>query len=697
MVPIEDTDSAMPDPPDVPPMPMDPVDPPMEVGDGAARIEVTLEPRRALYEVGAEIVATAVAVDRFGERVDGAEFSWSVAPPGVAEVDAAGRLTTVGEGPGALSACIDDLCGVAPFFVDAGPPTLTVEGPARGAMLGGDAVGGIEVTGRAADSAGQVEVRVNGERAELGEDGAFSLVVPARFGVNQIKIVADDGVRRPAVEDVRYVLWAPRYQAVNEDSAAVEGAIVARVDQAILDGDQAAMVPEEGGDVTLGDMAELLRLFIQLADIRGLLGDPVLVDQENMRLRFDALELNTPEVELSFVSGGLELFLRLPDISVVTGGFMSLEGQDVSLNGAIRASLAAFARFGLTADGGLAVTVESTGIALETIEGDFESDAVRALVNSFASILGDTVQNGLFSLVDGLMREQVPTLIQSALGALESAISRVPLELDSGIGAPISLALEVSPRSADVRRRTAMSMIFDAVVTGEGIEPREGDRGIARVSDPTPSDNWGDGIGASLRLETLNALLHEVWRTGAMTLSPVIPERYQVLLDDIAIDARLPPIIVPAPVSSELPLVLQMGSLQISTTPSGTESSDDYVIALEVGVGIDAQGTSLTLQVAESPVVSATLLEASSGNPLPSDIFVGILDTVVWPLVQGVVSESTALAFGEVALLAEALSAYTPRLQAVSVLPVFSDAREVVDGRLSLEGAVEIRVSVGAP
>ena len=698
MVPIEDTDSAVSGDVAVIPMVMDAAVSPPSRYDDVSRIVVTVEPRRALYELGAEIAASAVAKDRFDDPVGDVEFDWNVAPPGIAEVDEGGRMTIVGEGQGTISACLDELCGRASFFVDAGPPTLVVDAPLRGAMLGGDAVGGIEVSGRAEDSSGTVDVWVNGARAELAEDGRFSIVVPARFGVNRIQVIADDGVRRPAVEDVRYVLWAPRYLPVDDDKATVETAVVVRVDQALLDGGEMNAVPEGAGEVAMGDLAELIRFFVQLADVRGLLGDPVLVDNPpNMRLSFDAVELNTPEVELNFVAGGIELFVRLPELVVRTSGFMSLEGQNVSLNGTIRSSLAAFARLDMTVDDGLQVTVQSNGVALEGVDGEFESDAVRALVNSLASVLGDTVHGGLFQIVDRLMRERMPGLIQSALGAVESAIGRVPLSLDPGVGQPVNLVLEVTPRGADVRRRTALRMVFDASVSGEGIAPREGDRGIALLSDATPPAGWGEGVGASLRLETLNALLHEVWRTGAMTVSPDLPERYQLLVESIAIDAQLPPLIAPAPVSAALPLVLQMGGLRVRTTPVGGEGVDEYVIALEVGVGVNARETTLTLEIADDPVVSATLLTEGSGNALPADLFVGLIDSVVWPLVQGFVAESTALEFEEIALPAEALAQYTPRLEAVSVVPVFTDARQVVDGRLTLEGAVEIRVAVGSP
>jgi hypothetical protein len=97
------------------------------------------------------------------------------------------------------------------------------------------------------------------------------------------------------------------------------------------------------------------------------------------------------------------------------------------------------------------------------------------------------------------------------------------------------------------------------------------------------------------------------------------------------------------------------------------------------------------------PVAESHLFAENSGSALLPEVFSGVLETIIWPLIEGFIADSTALAFDEVALDAESLRRYAPRLESVIVVPHFEDARDVIEGRLSLEGALEVRVTVGAP
>ena len=664
-----------------------------------AWIEVALTPRLPLYDLDDHPVLSAQAFDRVGEPLD-AEFEWSVAPPGSAQLDGARALTFLGEGSGVARACVADVCGRVAFHVDAGPPVLQVTSPARGAALGADGARTIRVRGSATDTGHDVVVRVNGVRVDVGEGGAFSLDLPARFGVNRVVTTADDGVRRPPVLDARDVLWAPRYARADERGATVAAALTLRLDQAVLDADGAVELPEGEGEAHLTELAQVIEAMLALAEVDDALGDPQVADDAAFSLRVEGISLGAPAVELSFTEAGIELFLRLPQVEIEVSGQLVLEGEGIDLGGTLRAGIAAFAssRVALDDDGAFTAWVVDTGVAVESLGGAFADETAQVLVGTLGSRLRGIARDLAVDLVDGVIREQLPDVIRQAIGSLLDSVREIPLRADVGIeGAPpIDLVMHLDPSELTLRRQRTMRIDLDARVRQpmQVAAPHE-DPGVPTLAPEAFADLPGEGFGAALRLALVNAILHEIWRAGVLQLTPPLPAEVAGLFGAVFVDARLPPVVAPAPAGSVSPLEVQIGDLRMVTQPPGAPNPDVYGLTLRAGMTVRTQGGRIELVVAGEPDLQAVLISKGSDRPIAAAALAALVGSIVWPLVLESVDGGLGFGIDPVALDAGALGGLAPRIAGLTLAPAFSEPPRVEAGRILLEGGMGVTVEVG--
>ncbi len=661
----------------------------------AAWVVVELDPRRGLYDLDDAITASATAYDFAGRVIPGAKVSWSVEPPGIATIEPSGVMALLGEGQGFAVACVaGGSCGRAAFYVDAAPPSLVVEEPARGALLGGGNQRTIRVRGAAGDGGGHVSVRVNGVPVDLDADGNFTIDVEARFGVNRLEVTADDGVRRPAVRELREVLWAPSWIPTDEAGATIPGALELQLDQALLDRDGPLELPDGGGAVVLDELALVLGALLRLADPATLLGDLSFGDGDAMSLRADGARLGEPDVDLYFVPGGMEVFIRLPDMEISTSGHFVLEGERIALDGALHASLAAFARLRMGLDGQLHVEVDDVSVAIEALAGDFVDPAADALIGTFGSRLRDAAEALTGEAVEGLLGDGLPALVSEGLVSLLGSIAEVPIELDPNIEGftPVTLRLALSPSALELRRRASMRLALDARIGQQGAvrAPHE-DPGVPELARPG-ARGPGPGLSGGVRLELINGILHEVWRAGLLRLSPPLPEQLAASLGRVDIDGVLPPVVAPAPPGSAYPLELQIGELRLETHPMMAEVGDVYAISIRAGLGIRVVGGRFELAVSEDPDVSAVLLaQAGVRAVLPPDVLATLLEAVVWPQLQEALAGGLSLGFDPVEVDPESLQRIAPRLQGLTVStrfgldPAFEGDHVVLEGGLDVE------------
>jgi len=701
------TDSAPP-PVDVSPPPVDAVSTVDATVDADATapapvgwVEVTLSPRRPVYGPEDEVTARARVFAVTGAALDDVSFAFDVAPAGAATVDALGRITWAAEGPGAVRACTPEgVCGETAFWVDAGPPKLTIASPETGSALGGDQTSTIRVRGNAVDSSGAVVVRVNGDVVGVEPSGDFLVDLPARFGVNHVEVTADDGVRRPPSRATRDVLWAPRWVRADADGVTLPEAGALRLDQSLLDSD-APRPALDAAQVALPNLASLLTTALALAEPDALLPQAPLSEGDVLRLSIEGVDLGAPEVELRVVPEGLELFLRLGEIRVTTAGAFAFQGESIALDGALVARVAAFALIDVvTQEGTLTAAHRASGVVVEGIEGRFADPAANALIETLGGRLRGLVEGLVEDVIVGVVRDQLPTLLSDGLQGLVGGLARLPVELNTGIaGAPVaSLTLGLSPARVTTPRDTFVGVELDARVSQRApvVSPSERVPGVPALEASSSPRALDAQIGLLLRLELLNALLHEVWRTGLLQLELPLPDALAATLGRVTIDARLPPVVAPALPGSAWPLDAQIGALRVEIRAPAAERGDVYMVRLAAGLTLAPGDTgTLSLSTEPEPRVDAELIEQADDQPvLTPDALEVLFATAVWPQLEQALAGGLAVTLPEVQVDAGAFAGFAPRLQSLALRPDLSSAPRLVDGWLVLTGGLALTVGL---
>ncbi len=662
-------------------------------------ISVRLAPRRPVFTMEMQPQATAEVFDRSGNPLEGVPLEWRVVPEGIAEVGAEGLLVFRGEGAGAVLACYEEVCGRGAFYVDAAAPILQVTSPERGASLGADGARTIHVRGTATDTGADVSVRVNGLRVAVGEGGVFSIDLPAKFGVNHLVVTADDGVRGPPVRDARDVLWAPTYTPADESGVNIPKALSLRLDQALLDTDAAVDVPEEAGNLELTEIAQLIGGLVALAELDDALGDPQVVDGDGFSLRIEGIDIGEVQADLRFTNGGMELFLRVPQLEIATSGQLDLEGTVISMDGAVRAGLAAFAQLEMSLEEGeLNVEVVDSGIAVESIGGLFEDPTAQVLVGTLGSRLSNIAHELAADLVTDLIANQLPRIITTALDSLVSALARLPFNLNPNLEGVDPLVLELQMRPAELRlaRNDTLRLDMQGRVAQPGlVVAPHADPGVATLSPEDFPTVAGEGFAATVRLALLNSLLHEIWRGGLLQMSPPLPDAIAGLFGSVLIDGRLPPVVAPAPAGWEQPFVVQIGDLRLSTLAEGADRPDVYAMFLRVGLWVNVEGGTLELVIADDPELDAVLISKGSERAFSAAALAGLVGTAVWPILVEQLQGSLRFGIDPIRVNDMGLQDFAPRLNGITLEPRFEQEPFTEAGRIFLEGGIWTVLDLG--
>ena len=162
---------------------------------------------------------------------------------------------------------------------------------------------------------------------DTDEMGAFEYRFRARFGLNRIDVVADDGVRRPATRSVREVVWSPTTIPVNDGPFAIDDITILRLDQQLMDSGEPPGEPDDAGLIRIGDLAGVLEVLLARAEFIGLIDDTQVSDNDNFNLWI--AEVNPADPTL-ILTNPAEVFLWLEDVEMVTAGSLNFEGEEIS-------------------------------------------------------------------------------------------------------------------------------------------------------------------------------------------------------------------------------------------------------------------------------------------------------------------------------------------------------------------------------
>ncbi len=664
-------------------------------------VEMALSPRRSLYTRDDHPQATAVVFDRYGDEIPGFPLRWDVRPNGGATLDEDHALTFLQEGAGAVRACVaPELCGRVSFFVDDAAPTLEILSPARGEVVTGDDPT-IEVRGRTDVDPG-VAVFVNDEPVEVTADGHFSFTTRARFGLNRIDAIADDGVRRPPTRVVQDVVWAPALHPVEADHVVLPDPISVRITQRLLDTGEAPPEPVEGVQ-TVSGIAGLLEAFLARAEpLDVLVDDPLLAEGDPMNLRIEALDLGAPDAELSFTDRGLEVFLRIEDLAISTTGAFGLEGVEIGLDGIIHLDAAAFVSVAIEVDaeGSPVLRVVDASVAIERIAGEMADSTAQAILDTLGSLLRSVLEGFAEDMLDDLVRQQVPDFLEIGLTDALAGLRHIPLDVvEDNPPMDVHVDLRFELDAPESRARDALTLgMRGRVEQRTPADPPHLTPGIPAAGiGEAPAWPAAAGLAFAVRLLTVNALAHEAWRQGLLRLDLTddIPENFRAVIASARIDGRLPPLVVPTPPGSPYFFELQIGELDLYARAGMANGEDRFVVSLRAGLILEVGDGAIRFDIAETPDVRAFLLEQHGARPvLSAEALAAIIGPLVWPQLRETVGDGLSLGLPEIHIGPDAYADLAPTLQDIFLVPDFPVAPIVRHGWFVLSAGFESRLSV---
>ena len=669
-----------------------------------AYVTLRLDPVQTVYSRAEHPTVTAEVFDRYGDPIVEAQLVWSVTPAPQATVapqGSVGTLTFLLEGPGAVRACATpEVCGRATFFVDDGPPVLTLDHPTPGEVIMGRPL--LTVSGTA--SGAGVQVFVNDVRTPVDDQGAFTVELPARFGFNRVEVLADDGVRRPAAREVREALYAPRFLVPGASGVELGDALALRLSQRLLDTDQPAGPPDADGVVSIPDLAALIEALIARIEPLQLLGDPVLSEGEPLALTVEGVLPGAPEVALVFTETGLDVFLRLTDLSIETSGRLMLEGVPIDLHGTILVSAAAYVRIALIAGPGGApgLRLEAADVALERVSGHMDDSTAQGVLDTFGSLLRTVIEDFARRTLDELIRSRVPAFIELGLGDVLATLADLPLDVaaqgvvpELHLRAGFRLSAPVSVPRGHLTLTLAGTIQQPGPVQAPHPDPGVADETTAVAEAAGPPWPPQAGAAVAVRMRTVNALLHELWRQGGLRLdaTSVIPENLRALLTGVQIDARLPPLVVAAPPGAPYLFELQAGEIDLTTQSARNPAPDLYTLSLRVGLTLVAEAGRLHFDLAPAVDLRAALRVSGGDRPfLPADALGDLLSNLALTELRKAIGNGLDLALDEIHLGADALGALAPSVEDVQLLPLFPDRPRIEHGWFVLGTVLESRL-----
>ncbi|HEY8430574.1 MAG TPA: hypothetical protein VIL20_19475, partial [Sandaracinaceae bacterium] len=572
-------------------------------GPTPAAIEGRIEPSRLWYRTGQEVLLTGIVTDALGEPIEDVEVRWTVEPASAArahdplESPRQARFTLEQIGRVVFTGCVvpadpslrPTLCASVDVRVDDGMPSLEVEAPLPGAEL--DDPEGIVVRGSVADRS-VVRVYVNGQMATTDDLGRFETTLPARFGVNHIRVDASDGLTDPSQVELD-VLWAPAYTpALSEDGRpelTLEDGIALRLGQPFFD-DGAPFDPSATPRTTR-DLADLIELVVRSIDASSLVPDPVVDDPPTFTLRATGVSLGEPRAELDVTDEGVELFVRLDGLSAATSGTLTVEGTSLPLTGTIRGSAVAFARLTVrkeSEEAEVEVTLSDLTVGLESLEGTFENAETAALFRLASGILRSELEGRLVDAVRDVLETSVPELLRDALGAVDGALAGQSFTLDSAPFPTLTVLLDGRMSSLTAAYRRELLATLRTTIGTDAASVHPDSRGVARLgSEAMSPEFFRDGsVSLGVRLAMLNGLLHALWSSGLLDVdaTPLLPEAARALVSEARLSGKLPPVLRPPRVGETDELVLSVGQLELEVVYMGDTAR--FAVSIDAGVSI---------------------------------------------------------------------------------------------------------------
>lgn len=667
-------------------------------------LEVLIEPGRAIYKPGLNLLPTARVYDQHGAPLEGAEVRWSVEPAEAAALQGTGRWRLMSEGPITFHGCAgepaQEVCASKTVLSDQAGPRITIEAPLPGEQLSAEDGATLELRGQVTDTHGEVQLFFHGAQpVELGPDGSFSITVEPTPGVNHLELTATDGLQPADTVSAVDILWSRGYQPGPTEGVAdlfLQDALTLHLGRRFLDDGQPLVVAEDQQEIIVQDLAGVLELLLQEVEVLSRLPDPV-IDSDVVSLRLTSFRALDSTVEIRALEDGLEIFLRLGNVRLGTQGLFSLQGEEISLDGAIEATASAYIRVSLSKESREApyvVDLTSLEVALEELRPRFLDGDANAVLDFAQSALRATVEQLLLDMVVQDFAQDVPGVLADALSSLDGALSGLSLPLDTGLSAPINLELDAGVYRVTTHPGEHIEANLEAAIRTGAPSLHPESRGVGLMHWPQAQapflSNKRLQIGGPMAL--LNGILHTLWDAGLMDIpvSDVLPPEIGFLILDANVVPRLPPVIRPRrPGDLDHDMILELGQFELHAQLA--QQQDVYGFLVQVGADISlADGQ---LQVVISPDLTITIWVISStgeeGARFTPDALRGAIVSQLLPLLTDLLAQSISVPLP--VLEVNEITELAPGLDGLTLTPVQERPLQFRDGFFFFEGNLEGR------
>lgn len=552
-------------------------------------------------------------------------------------------------------------CGTYdPDTHEPGTISLIVTSPEPGAELTAADAPTIHVAGTvtSTDPEAALEAWVNGQLIEVADDGTFEADVEPTVGVNHVDIEAGDLFE--LVAQPRDVLWAPGYLVPLEGTSGfdVSSAIELRLGQRFFDGRLLGSALDLSTDpVVAHDLASVLELVLWHVDLAALIDGSIQVGSGDAALDLSIggatpanIVADTKIVDLP--GPAIELQLDLLGVFLATEGTFQFGDRTLLIQGGISADMHATARLtlGRADDGTVTVTVEDATAEVGPLVPAFtgpDGDELNGFITIGASDFRALVEGLIGEQLIPTFTERLPPLLESLLGAVNDVLDDVTFTLDPGLGTAVTLslagqigALEVVPGAPVGSAPGHVTVHHDLAIRTTGTPTHPDARGAPQIdADPIAPAGTTSGVGLSLRMDFLNALLHALWNDGMLDGTTEFSSLAAT------IHARLPPVIRPAPITDactidgvRCDIRLELGQLEVELP----DFAQSFGINIGAGARLVVDGATVSVAIEDAPDVIVWETSAVPGRLSP-DAVRDLVVTVVWPQLAGAITDRLAL------------------------------------------------------
>ena len=661
-------------------------------------VHVQMSPTRHIYDVDTSVTPSAT-VYRHDDEIEDAEVDWSVSPADAVDEDD-GEFTLRKAAHITFVACVvdgdstTDDCGERTIVASGDHSEVVIESPAPGEHFDGSDDPTIPVEGSVHEDVAAASVQVNGEPAELDDDGSFSHDLDPEFGINPVEVRVFDGITDEDHVARTNAMWAPEYRH-NHSSDSIGGgftdALLINLAQRFFD-DGEPYYEISDSEVITEDLADMLELLLVHLDINDEIPDPV-VDTDTLQLAVPDVVPGEPVVEIDTTDDGIEIYGQLPELSADTEGELALSDETVSLDGDISATISLFAAIDVDKPGpddGFEVEMTDFDLILEQAEPNFEDESADAVFELADSMLRGELEDIILDSIDISFIDNLDDIVLDMLVSLDEALADHSFDLDLEFGPAVDIDFE--------GRVGELTTIFGEGLTGSvdahasvNSSPLHPDNPGVPVYEPKDAQSpllAGNRVQIGIDLTVLNALLHALWNAGFLNLdiTDLVPDNVSGLIEEGETEALIPPMILPPEDDRDDDLILQIAQFELEL--DWMDQTDRFGVNAEMGANLEVVGDDVMIDLSDDPELDLWLIETDEDEPLmePHEVR-DILEAIILPELDEQIGENLTFSLPLPEL--DILEDYAPALADMSLDVRMNRSPHMRGGYMMIDATLE--------